>query len=314
LCDVRYNLDGIDATTGSLAKTCPSTGHGTRGLWRQGTTTGDWGMSGRLNGRIALVTGAGGGIGAASARRLAADGATVVLADIDVAAASVAAATIPGAVAMAVDLTEDASVKALADAVIARFGRIDVLHNNAAIQNDAQRQKDLDVVNLDLAAWDMAMAVNVRGALLMSRYVIPQMIAQGGGSIIHSASGFGVQGEATLTAYGTSKAALIQLNRMIATQYGKQNVRSNCMVIGFVLTPMAVESTPDVIKDILLSHHLTPELGQPEDIANLVAFLASDESRFITGAAIPIDGGVTAHQPSYADFQKLFASMGSSKL
>ncbi len=271
-------------------------------------------MTGRLHGKIALVTGAGGGIGAASARRLAVDGATVVLADIDAGAAQTAADTIPGSVAMAVDLTDEASVKALADAIIAQFGRIDVLHNNAAIQNDAQRQKDLDVVNLDVAAWDMAMAVNVRGAMLMSKHVIPQMIAQGGGSIIHSASGFGVQGEATLTAYGTSKAALIHLNRMIATQYGKQNVRSNCMVIGFVLTPLAVESTPDIIKDILLSHHLTPQLGQPEDIANLVSFLASDESSFITGAAIPIDGGVTAHQPSYADFQKLFAQMGSAKL
>ena len=271
-------------------------------------------MAGRLDGRVAVVTGAGGGIGAASARRLAADGAQVVLADIDLAAAETAAATIAGAVALPVDLTQEVSVKALADAVIAQFGRIDVLHNNAAIQNDAQRQKDVDVVNLDLAAWDMAMAVNVRGAMVMSRHVIPHMIARGGGSIIHSASGFGVQGESTLTAYGTSKAALIQLNRMIATQYGKLNVRSNCMVIGFVLTPLAVESTPDVIKDILLSHHLTPSLGQPEDIANLVAFLASDESKFITGAAIPIDGGVTAHQPSYADFQKLFAAMGSSKL
>lgn len=271
-------------------------------------------MTGRLTGKIALVTGAGGGIGAASASRLAAGGATVVLADIDAAAAEAAAATIPGAVALAVDLTDEVSVNALADAVVARFGRIDILHNNAAIQNDAQRQKDLDVVNLDVAAWDMAMAVNVRGAMLMSRHVIPHMIANGGGSIVHSASGFGVQGESTLTAYGSSKAALIQLNRMIATQYGKQNVRSNCMVIGFVLTPLAVESTPDVIKDILLSHHLTPQLGQPEDIANLVAFLASDESRFITGAAIPIDGGVTAHQPSYADFQKLFAQIGSTKL
>jgi NAD(P)-dependent dehydrogenase (short-subunit alcohol dehydrogenase family) len=271
-------------------------------------------MTGRLQGKIAVVTGAGGGIGAASARRLTADGAIVVLADIDLNAAQAAANTIPGAVAMAVDLTDEASVKALIDAIIAQFGRIDILHNNAAIQNDAQRQMDLDVVNLDAATWDRAMAVNVRGAMLMSKHVIPQMIAQGGGSIIHSASGFGVQGEATLTAYGTSKAALIQLNRMIATQYGKQNVRSNCMVIGFVLTPMAVESTPDVVKDILLAHHLTPQLGQPEDIANLVAFLASDESSFITGAAIPIDGGVTAHQPSYADFQKLFAQMGSAKL
>jgi NAD(P)-dependent dehydrogenase (short-subunit alcohol dehydrogenase family) len=271
-------------------------------------------MAGRLNGRIAIVTGAAGGIGVASARRLGAEGATVVMADIDGAAVEAAAQLVPGAVAMTVDLTEDTNVKSLVDAVIKRFGRIDILHNNAAIQNDAQRQKDLDVVNLDVSAWDAAMAVNVRGAMLMSKYVIPHMITGGGGSIIHSASGFGVQGEATLTAYGTSKAALIQLNRMIATQYGKQNVRSNCMVIGFVLTPMAIESTPDVVKDILLSHHLTPQLGQPEDIASLVAFLASDESKFITGAAIPIDGGITAHQPSYADFQKLFAAMGSGKL
>jgi NAD(P)-dependent dehydrogenase (short-subunit alcohol dehydrogenase family) len=269
-------------------------------------------MTVKLQDRVAIVTGAAGGIGAASARKLADDGAVVILADI--APLETLAATIPNAVAMTVDLTTETSVAALVTAVHDRFGRIDILHNNAAILSDAQRASDLDVVSLDTAAWDMAMAVNVRGAMLMSKYVIPHMIAGGGGSIIHSASGFGVQGEATLTAYGTSKAALIQLNRMIATQYGKANVRSNCMVIGFVLTPNAIESTPDMVKDILLSHHLTPELGQPEDIANLVSFLASDESKFITGAAIPIDGGVTAHQPSYADFQKLFAAMGSGKL
>ena len=213
-------------------------------------------MAGKLEGKIALVTGAAGGIGMASAKRLAADGATVVLADIDLVGTEAVAADIEGSAAYKVDLTNEAEVKSLCERVAARFGQIDILHNNAAIQNDAQRQADLDVVNLDVAAWDMAMAVNVR----------------------------------------------------------KQNVRSNCMVIGFVLTPMAVESTPDIVKEILLSHHLTPELGQPEDIANLVAFLASDESKFITGAAIPIDGGVTAHQPSYADFQKMFAAMGSGKL
>jgi len=271
-------------------------------------------MAKRLEGKVALVTGAAGGIGATSAKRLADDGATVVLADIDLAGAEAAAGRIEGSAAVQVDLTDEAAVQSLCETVSEKFGSIDILHNNAAIQSDAQRQRDLDVMNLDVAAWDMAMAVNVRGAMLMAKYVVPHMIAAGGGSIINSASGFGVQGESTLTAYGTSKAALIQLNRMIATQYGKQNVRSNCMVIGFVLTPMAVESTPDVVKEILLSHHLTPRLGQPEDIANLVAFLASDESSFITGAAIPIDGGVTAHQPSYADFQKMFAEMGSGKL
>jgi len=271
-------------------------------------------MSGRLQDKIAIVTGAAGGIGTQSAKRLAAEGAKVVLADINADAAAAAAQDIAGAIALPLDLTNEDSVRALAEQVVADLGRIDILHNNAAIQNDAQRQADLDVVNLDVAAWDLAMAVNVRGAMLMSKYVLPHMVESGRGSIIHSASGFGVQGESTLTAYGSSKAALIQLNRMIATQYGKQGIRSNCMVIGFVLTPLAMESTPPVVKDILLSHHLTPRLGAPEDIANLVAFLASDESAFITGAAIPIDGGVTAHQPSYADFQKLFAQMGSGKL
>lgn len=271
-------------------------------------------MANRLEDRIAIVTGAAGGIGAASAARLAAEGASVILADIDQDGVQKAAADIPGATAMRVDLTDADSVRDLCEGVARRFGRIDILHNNAAIQNHAQRQSDLDVVNLDVAAWDKAMAVNVRGAMLMSKFVIPHMIAAGGGSIVHSASGFGVQGESTLTAYGSSKAALIQLSRMIATQYGKLGVRSNCMVIGFVLTPLAIESTPEVVKDILLSHHLTPELGKPEDIASLVAYLASDESRFITGADIAIDGGATAHQPSYADFRKLFAEMGSGKL
>ena len=269
----------------------------------------------RLQGKVAIVTGGGGGIGSAVVRRFVSEGARVAVADVFADSAKAVAEPLgDAAIAVQFDASDPASVEAMVEKTVGHFGRLDILHNNAAIQNEAQRQKDLDVVNLDVAAWDMAMAVNVRGAMLMSKYVIPHMIAGGGGSIIHSASGFGVQGEATLTAYGASKAALIQLNRMIATQYGKQNVRSNCMVIGFVLTPLAIESTPDVVKDILLSHHLTPELGQPEDIANLVAFLASDESSFITGAAIPIDGGVTAHQPSYADFQKLFAAMGSGKL
>lgn len=271
-------------------------------------------MAGRLQDRIAIVTGAAGGIGAATAARLAADGATVVMADIDKSRVSQEAAKVPGAVPMAIDLTSEAEVQAMVKSIAAQFGRIDILHNNAAIQSEAQRQQDLDVVNLDTAAWDMAMSVNVRGAMLMCKNAIPHMIASGGGSIIHSASGFGVAGEATLTAYGASKAALIQLNRMVATQYGRQNIRSNCVVIGFVLTEMAIESTPGIVKDILASHHLTPELGRPEDVANVVAFLASDESRFITGAAIPVDGGFTAHQASYADFQKLFAQMGSGKL
>jgi NAD(P)-dependent dehydrogenase (short-subunit alcohol dehydrogenase family) len=275
-------------------------------------------MSSSLAGKVAIITGAAQGIGKESARLMAERGATVILADIDAVGAERAAADIASAGLKAFPVTLDVtSEQQIADtmrSVAGRHGRIDILHNNAALQNPAQRARDLDVVNLDAAAWDAAMAVNARGPMLMCKHAIPAMIANGGGTIIHSASGFGVLGESTLTAYGASKAALINLSRFIATQYGKQGIRSNVLAIGFVLTELAVDSTPQIVKDILLDHHLNPTLGVPRDIANVVAFLASDESKFINGALIPVDGGFTAHQASVADFRKLFEAAGQNQL
>ena len=271
-----------------------------------------------LEGKVAIVTGAGQGIGTEVARLLARRGATAVLSDIDEARVADAAAAIREAggkaVAIGFDLTREDEVAEAVRRIAAEQGGIDIIHNNAAFQTAAQRDKDLDVVNLATDAWDMAFAVNVRGPMLLCKYALPVMIAGGGGAIVHSASGFGLLGETTLTAYGSSKAALINLSRFIATQYGKQRIRSNVIAIGFVLSDNAVESTPQAAKDILLAHHLNPELGTPADIANVVAFLASDEARFINGALIPVDGGFTAHQPSMVDFQKLFAEAGSNRL
>ncbi|MDB5737526.1 MAG: short-chain dehydrogenase [Sphingomonas bacterium] len=275
-------------------------------------------MTGSLEGKVAIVTGAAQGIGTEVARVLAERGATVILADIDAAGVEAAAAMLREAGAkahgIAFDLTREGDVAAAIGRISAEHGRIDIMHNNAAFQTEAQRAKDLDVIHLDTGAWDMAMAVNVRGPMLLCKHALPVMIAGGGGSIVHSASGFGLLGEVTLTAYGASKAALINLGRFIATQYGKQGIRSNVIAIGFVLSDNAIASTPQAVKDILLAHHLNPELGVPRDIANVVAFLASDESRFINGAMIPVDGGFTAHQPSMVDFQRLFAAAGSSQL
>ncbi|MDB5686568.1 MAG: short-chain dehydrogenase [Rhizorhabdus sp.] len=271
-------------------------------------------MAGRLEGRVAIVTGAAGGIGTATAQRLARDGATVVLADITLAPVEAAAANIDRAEADQFDLTDEASIEGFVDRVMTRHGRIDIVHNNAALQSEAQRQQDLDVVNLSAEAWDAAMAVNARGPMLLSKHVIPHMIGAGGGSIVHSASGFGTLGESTLTSYGASKAALINLSRFIATQYGRQKVRSNVIVIGFVLTPVAIATTPQEIKDIIAAQHLLPALGTPENIADVVAFLASDDSAFITGAAIPVDGGFTAHQPTFADMRAFFEKVGGMKL
>ena len=275
-------------------------------------------MSKPLAGKIAVVTGAATGIGLETATVLAEQGATAVLADINGKGATNAAAALTekglAASAISFDVTDEAQIIAAVAEITARHGRIDILHNNAAIQTAAQRAGDLDVIHLDTKAWDAAMAVNVRGPMLLCKHILPGMIASGGGSVVHSASGFGLLGEATLTAYGSSKAALINLSRFIATQYGKSGIRSNVVAIGFVLTENAVETTPPVVKDILLKHHLSPHLGTPRNIADVVAFLASDASVFINGALIPVDGGFTAHQASFADFQELFAAAGSSQL
>jgi len=275
-------------------------------------------MTKPLSDRVAIITGAGQGIGAEVAAVLGTRGATVILNDImaDRVEETAAALRAQGicAEASVFDLTDEDDISRAVSAIAARHGRIDIVHNNAAFQTNEQRARDLDVINLPADAWDKAFAVNARGPMLLCKHVLPTMIAGGGGSIIHSASGFGLLGEMTLTAYGASKAALINLGRFIATQYGKQGVRSNVIAIGFVLSENAIESTPQVVKDVLLAHHLNPELGSPRDIANVVSFLASDDSRFINGALIPVDGGFTAHQASMVDFQRLFAEAGSNQL
>lgn len=271
-----------------------------------------------LAGKVAIVTGAAQSIGSEVARLMAQRGATVIVADVDRAGAERTVANLRDeggkASAASFDLTSEDEIAEAVRAIVADHGRIDIIHNNAAFQTEAQRARDLDVVHLDIGAWDMAMDVNARGPMLLCKHALPTMIAGGGGSIIHSASGFGLLGEATLTSYGASKAALINLSRFIATQYGKQGVRSNAIAIGFVLTDTAIATTPQAVKDVLLDHHLNPELGSAVDIAHVVAFLASDEARFINGALIPVDGGFTAHQASMVDFQRLFAAAGSNQL
>lgn len=258
----------------------------------------------RLEGKIAIVTGAASGIGRATAHRVAAEGARTIVADLDEAGAKHVAdeiATQGGeATPVQADLADSDSVRAMIGQAITTYGGLDILHNNAAATRLAAT-RDLPVSVADPAVWDETMQVNLRGALVAIQAAVPHMIARGGGSIINTASGAGLTGDLRNPAYGASKAALISLTRYAATEFGKQAIRCNAISPGFIVIPgkpgrEAVEAT-------MLRHHLTPRLGRPEDIAALVVFLASDESAFITGQNICVDGGLLAHQPFLADFR-----------
>lgn len=253
---------------------------------------------GILEGKAALVIGASGGIGRASSQSLAKAGAVVMVADLDNNAVATADDIVDAggkAATASIDVRDEDQIKRVVAETVSRFGRLDILHYNAAAISPEQRRHDRDVTHLDVEIWDEAMNVNVRGAMLAAKHAIPEMIRTGGGSIIFSGSGRGLRADLNSTAYGVSKAALHHLARYIATQYGKQGVRCNAMAIGVVLTENAISGLPTALREEMESKHLTPELGAPQDIAEATVFLASDASRFITGTVIDVDGGFNAH-------------------
>ncbi|MBY0240219.1 MAG: SDR family oxidoreductase [Burkholderiaceae bacterium] len=271
---------------------------------------------GKLAGKVVVITGAGGGLGAECARVLAGHGAAIAVVDIDLAGAQRVAGAIVEqggqALALCTDVSDALQVEAMAATVAAHFGRVDVLYSNAAILTNEQRAGDRDVVNMDLDAWDRAMAVNLRGAMLCAKYLIPHILRAGGGSVMFATSGFGAQGDLTLSAYAASKAGVAMLAKSIAAQYGKQGLRSNAIQIGLVENPG--HPLPPDIRQILLDNHLTPDLGKPRQLADIVAFLASDESSFITGHTLAADGGFSSHTPSMAAMRAYFAKVGSNSL
>ncbi len=259
---------------------------------------------GRLDGKIAIVTGAASGIGKATAQRVAAEGARIVVADLNADGAKQVAETISAAggeaTAVQADLADNDSVRAMVESAVTAYGGLDILHNNAAATHLAAT-RDLPVSAADPAVWDEMMRVNLRGALVAIQAAVPHMIARGGGSVINTASGSGLTGDLRNPAYGASKAALISLTRYAATEFGKQGIRCNAISPGYIV--IGGKPGRDALNATMLRHALTPRLGRPEDVAALVVFLASDESAFITGQNICVDGGSLAHQPFVADFR-----------
>jgi NAD(P)-dependent dehydrogenase (short-subunit alcohol dehydrogenase family) len=251
-------------------------------------------MPGRLEGKAALVTGAGGGIGQAIARRFAAEGAQVMCTDIDAAAAERSAALIAGAggraAAMRCDVARGDEVRAAIDAAAQAFRKLDTLVCTAATDDPLG-----NTVELAEADWNRALAVNVTGVFLACKYAIPRLAAAGGGSIVIVASQLGQVVTPRRPAYVTSKAALIQLARSLALDHAKDRIRVNTVSPGAIETDRLLRryGTVEAVRAALAHLHPIGRLGRPEEIANGALFLASDEASFMTGADLVIDGGYT---------------------
>jgi len=253
----------------------------------------------RLAGKVAIVTGGGGGIGAATAHELAREGAAVAVVDIDEAKAAGVADEIrrSGArvIALGGDLAREEAAQAAVESTVAEFGRVDILHNNAALTASGFLSRDTTVSEMSLDVWQRSLEVNLGSQLLMCKYTVPEMRKIGGGSIINMSSGAALSGDRTRLAYGVSKSGVHTLTMYVAASEGKRGVRANTIVPGLIITDaVRAHLTEDIISGLGRAT-LTPYLGQPSDVADLVVFLASEQSRYITGQMITIDGGMSAH-------------------
>lgn len=258
----------------------------------------------RVKGQVVVITGGASGIGKAAAKLLASEGADVVIGDLHQADAAEAAAEITAAggsaIGIAVDVTDEESLRALLEHAVAKLGRLDVMCNHVGGSNP---QTDLDLLNLDVDVYDQVMRLNVRSTLLGCKLAIPYMIESGGGSIINTASVAGLSGDFTQTTYGIAKAAVLRMTQYVATQYGHQNIRCNAIAPGAIMTPSLAENVPADFIEGIRSHNSLPIIGEPEDIANAMLFLAAPESRYITGQTLVVDGGMTSHS-SIAQLRK----------
>jgi len=236
---------------------------------------------------------------------LASEGAAVTVADVRLGAAEGVVATIVAAGGaargQAVDVAEPDAVALMVADTVAAFGGLDVLHNNAAALD--QNQRDQDVVSMDLDTWHRVLDVNLGGPMLGCRFAIPRMLERGGGAIVNTASAAAFYGSQSLLAYGTSKAGLVALTKYVATAYGERGIRCNAVAPGVVVAREAQDALGGPMGDRLRRYttgHLIGRLGYPEEIARAVAFLASDDASFVTGEIFRVDGGFTAHSPTYA--------------
>ena len=246
----------------------------------------------RLAGKAVIVIGSGTGIGAATARCLAEEGAGVCLADINLPAAEAVAQDIVGkggdAFATVIDLADEGMVNAAVNAAADRFGKLDGAHVNAA--DMATLLQDSTILDEPMAVFDRTMQINLRGHVLCTRAVLPHLLKAGGGAIVYTTSGAAYAGEPVRPAYAVTKAGLTALARHVASAWGKQGVTANCVAPGLTITD-AMKAQGADFEAAMLQHIPATRLGEPEDIARVVAMLLSEDGRWINGQTYNVDGG-----------------------
>ncbi|WP_026674643.1 SDR family NAD(P)-dependent oxidoreductase [Alkalihalobacterium bogoriense] len=245
----------------------------------------------RLEGKVAIITGASSGIGRATAFRFAEEGAKLVLTDIKIDQGQQLQQTLTNdgydALFVKADVTNETEIQQVVNKTISQFGRIDILFNNAGIGNEEKR-----LVDMKSEEWDKVINVNLKSIFLGMKYVIPEMMKQTGGSIINTSSLLGIKGKKYVAPYNASKAGVLTLTKNAALEYGEQNIRVNAIAPGVIDTPIIDEWRKHPEKwNIISRANALRRLGTPIEVANVVVFLASKESSFITGTTIMVDGG-----------------------
>ena len=249
-----------------------------------------------LSDKVGIVTGGASGIGEATVRTMALLGAKVVIADVDMDRAEAIAAELGKSVAaVRADITEEGDIAAMVAFTVARFGGLDILHNNAGIPRT--RAPDFEVTQMPLDKWNLTLAAHLTSVMLGAKHALPHIITRGGGAIVNTSSGGALSATVDLTAYSSAKAGLHQLTREIAATYGRNNVRCNAVVPGAVMTDRARKTmTPEMLQ-LWADETPLPRLSSAQDIANVAVFLMSDASRMINGQSISVDGGMMTKLP-----------------